>query len=304
MGKFDEGLLFKINNKYYIVSFNNLILANGSRYIPPIFPNNDLPGIVSRNLFLRHRNLFKNIIVIGSTDLAIRTAVITNSTLLVKSGTSNFSKKWIEKARDKGIEIIEVDSINVKKFGKKLKIYYLDQEKIVDGIVFSIVKQPRIETVSNLGYEYTFYPNLNIYIPKHDIYGNISENVKIVGGARGIYDELTSYLSGQIIFGKEIDKFTEEIKNSSIYNFYNRNNWKLIDSPYLFGNGYVCECEDIKFKEIMQKINKGYKDVESLKRVTGICTGLCQGKICSYLTGSVTKSDTLITFRSPLYTLW
>ncbi|AWR97339.1 ferredoxin [Acidianus sulfidivorans JP7] len=304
MGKFDEGLLFKIDKKYYIINFKNIIIANGGRYIPPIFPNNDVPGIVSRNLFLKYAKMFKDIIVIGSTDPAIKTAIFKKSDVIVKSGTQNFSKIWLEKAKDNGINIIQTNSISVKRIGKKLKIYYDNNEKIVDGIVYAIVKQPRIEAIANLGYKYTFYPNLSIYMAYHDIYGNITDNAKIVGGARGLYDEEISYLSGKIIYNNDIDQFIEELKNTPLYDFYTHNEWKPIDSPYVFGNGYICECEDIKSEEVQEKINKGYKDVESLKRTTGICTGYCQGKICSYLAGSLIKSNTLITFRSPLYILW
>lgn len=45
----------------------------------------------------------------------------------------------------------------------------------------------------------------------------------------------------------------------------------------------------------------GYDNVELAKRVGGIGLGECQGKVCTYVTGSVLSSQKLITFRSPLY---
>lgn len=305
IGKYDEGLVFRLNKKYYIIKSRNLIIATGSRYIPPVFPNNDLPGIVSRRMYLKYRNLFKDPIIIGSTDLAIRTALVQRSTLLVKSRTAHFSKQWIERAEEKGIEIIEVNNIFVKRNGKKLKINYDGVEKDVDSIVFSIVRQPRIEPIANLGYQYTFYSPLHIYVPKHEIEGTVTENTKIVGGARSLYDEKLSYLSGKIIYGKEVDEFIGELKKTYMYDFYTNSKNSKDESPYFFGNdGYICECEDIGVKEVLKKLAKGYTDVESIKRVTGACTGYCQGKVCSYLVGSLTRSNNLITFRTPLYSLW
>lgn len=306
IGKYDEGLVFRINKKYYVIKYKNLVIASGSRYIPPVFQNNDLPGIVSRRLYLKYKNIFERIIVIGSTDLAIRTALPKSAIILYKSGTANFSKIWLEKAENMGIELVGVNKILVKRSGKKLKINYDGTEKEADAIVFAINRQPRIEILSNIGYEYTFYSPVHIYLPIHDVDGTISETTKVVGGARGLYDEILSYLSGKIIYGNDLDEFLEGLKNTYLYNFYNSSyvNQHMSVSPYFFGDGYICECEDITSKEVIDKISKGYKDVESIKRLTGASTGYCQGKICSYLLGSLTTSNSLITFRSPIYPLW
>ena len=42
----------------------------------------------------------------------------------------------------------------------------------------------------------------------------------------------------------------------------------------------VCRCEDITEREILDAIERGYDDIESLKRYLGIGTGPCQGKNC------------------------
>ena len=42
----------------------------------------------------------------------------------------------------------------------------------------------------------------------------------------------------------------------------------------------VCPCEDVTTGEIEHAIEKGYRDLESVKRYTGFGTGMCQGKQC------------------------
>ena len=42
----------------------------------------------------------------------------------------------------------------------------------------------------------------------------------------------------------------------------------------------ACRCEDVTVHEIEVAIERGHKDIESLKRYTGFGTGWCQGKQC------------------------
>jgi len=43
----------------------------------------------------------------------------------------------------------------------------------------------------------------------------------------------------------------------------------------------VCRCEDVTEKEILQAMDEGFDDVETLHRYTGLGTGPCQGKYCA-----------------------
>jgi bacterioferritin-associated ferredoxin len=45
----------------------------------------------------------------------------------------------------------------------------------------------------------------------------------------------------------------------------------------------VCRCEDVTLHELTAAMDRGYKDIESVKRYTGFGTGWCQGKWCHAL---------------------
>lgn len=49
---------------------------------------------------------------------------------------------------------------------------------------------------------------------------------------------------------------------------------------------FVCTCEDVTVDDVRHAIEKGYRDIESVKRYTGFGTGMCQGKNCM---GTVAK---------------
>ena len=42
----------------------------------------------------------------------------------------------------------------------------------------------------------------------------------------------------------------------------------------------VCACEDVNDVELREAVAAGCRDLESLKRYTGLGTGPCQGKSC------------------------
>jgi bacterioferritin-associated ferredoxin len=42
----------------------------------------------------------------------------------------------------------------------------------------------------------------------------------------------------------------------------------------------VCRCEDVTLHELEAAMERGYRDIESVKRYTGFGTGWCQGKWC------------------------
>ncbi len=56
----------------------------------------------------------------------------------------------------------------------------------------------------------------------------------------------------------------------------------------------VCPCEDVTVEDVQGAIEKGYCDMESVKRYTGFGTGICQGKSClSAVAGLLHRSGKL-----------
>jgi len=54
----------------------------------------------------------------------------------------------------------------------------------------------------------------------------------------------------------------------------------------------VCRCEDLTENDIVKAIREGYRDIESLKRITGFGTGPCQGKGCTLAVMKILARET------------
>jgi len=55
---------------------------------------------------------------------------------------------------------------------------------------------------------------------------------------------------------------------------------------------FVCRCHDVTESDIKAAIKSGYDDLETLKRITGVTTGHCQGKTCLSITMGILREIT------------
>lgn len=46
------------------------------------------------------------------------------------------------------------------------------------------------------------------------------------------------------------------------------------------GKIVLCRCEDMTLADLEHSVERGYRDIEEVKRYTGFGTGPCQGKEC------------------------
>ncbi|AKA75053.1 (2Fe-2S)-binding protein [Saccharolobus solfataricus] len=305
LGKFDEGIGFLTKDKILMVRAKRVFLATGGRYIPPIFDGNDIPGIISKNLYLRYGNRITKAIALGNSDDIIKVLFKVEKRVIINNGVLFLSKYYKELIDELGVEIINTNNLKVKREkGGMLKIITNERSFDSNILVYAIVKQPKIDHSYNIGIPYNFSEYFHIYMPIHSIEGKTNDNIYIVGGMRGISDEYTSFLSGKTAVNeKYLDEFINNLKDYTyIYDYYYQKNPKENPSPYIYGNkGYVCECEDITLSEVNRQVGRGFSKVEEIKRTIGLGTGECQGKLCTYSLGSFLGDRQLITFRTPLY---
>lgn len=55
---------------------------------------------------------------------------------------------------------------------------------------------------------------------------------------------------------------------------------------------YICRCEEVTEEEIRQAIAEGAATVTGVKRRTGACMGLCQGRTCRRLIVNMLARET------------
>src|SRR5207253_377658 len=54
----------------------------------------------------------------------------------------------------------------------------------------------------------------------------------------------------------------------------------------------VCRCEDVTLGDIQHAVSLGYRDIEEVKRYTGLGTGPCEGKECMALCAMLLAKNT------------
>ena len=54
----------------------------------------------------------------------------------------------------------------------------------------------------------------------------------------------------------------------------------------------ICRCQEITDKEIREAIEDGARSIDGVKRRTGACMGLCQGRTCRKLITSIIAQQT------------
>ncbi|HEY6238197.1 MAG TPA: (2Fe-2S)-binding protein, partial [Thermoplasmata archaeon] len=55
---------------------------------------------------------------------------------------------------------------------------------------------------------------------------------------------------------------------------------ELLHGPRSRDKWIVCPCEDVLLTEIEDASRRGFRGIEVVKRLTGVGTGLCQGRYC------------------------
>ena len=55
---------------------------------------------------------------------------------------------------------------------------------------------------------------------------------------------------------------------------------------------FVCYCEDVLAKDVVQGVDEGFRDVQMLKRYSTVTMGPCQGKMCHKRFAEILSQET------------
>jgi len=293
IGSYEEGKYVIAGNKVIEVAPEApLIYSGGSEAPPPITKNNDLPGVISASycLELLSSGSFKpnKIAVIGSNSWAVRVA---------EELSSRGIKTYLISVRKiseevKGAEVIESNSVWFEGDSRVRYVKTNSRRIEVDAVVSAIEEYPVATPLYAVGYE----PCLSmrdVIVPllKLDF---IKEKDLIIpaGSVLGLSSIDFSIKSGEcaaVLAAKEMGKVDESDVKS-----YCDKVLKTLDSSYKCSSSlnerpevwisgeteglqFVDIDEDITLKDIIEAWKKGYRDMESIKRATGLGTGLDQG---------------------------
>lgn len=290
-------------DKMYIFENNDL---------PNIFTTSGILKLVN----LYHVKPFGDGVIIGSNGLAIKLAYeLIQSGVKIKAVAEIneiMNKDNASKLQELGVEVYAnhtIDKAEGTKGVKRATLIQIDKDgKKIEGtsikincnfICIASYPQPTFELISQAECKMNYSAERGGFIPNRDEYLSISPNIYVVGDAGGICHFNLKILEGRLAgisaainagsqqkglidLREDLVKYIEkEMMNLPIeYTLGAKKEDLIIKHNKNLGKSFICFCLDILEKDIVDSVKEGYRDIEEIKRYTGIGTGICQGKRC------------------------
>ena len=274
-----------------------VVVATGAVEIPPVFENNDLPGIMLASGVQRMLHLFGvkpgyRAVVVSANRRALQTALdMLDAGISVKSvadmrqeadedlvealqakGVSVFTGATIESAEGRGrVESVIVDTSSGQ------KTFHCDLLVVGAGFM------PANGLIYQAGGRFTWNDDLKEFLP-----GKLPQNLFVAGEVTATH-ELKSIENEGTLAGlqaasacgykvEDSSKLAKEVETAQA----NRSAW----TQFQIGSSdakkqFVCYCEDVTRKDIKVSIEEGYDSMELLKRYSTVSMGPCQGRMCN-----------------------
>ncbi len=304
----------------YILKAKGFIIATGVVDLPCIFRNNDIPGIFSASTVLEMVNRYRvklgeKSLIIGLSQNSLRIAEQLKRSgidvVMVDNSRSQSIQSDLSRVGECIVNVREIEAVGRKCVEKANIIHDDGRDRLeVDFIVCSAFSNPDILILNQLDSRLIYIGGVG-FVPVHDEYMHLKDNIFIAGGVSGSPYSILHLIEGEIaalsaaykLGAKEVEPLIEE-KIKEYRTKLNEMNvkWKnkvfrnsrseLIENssftypPTLFierprRDAFICFCEDITTEDISRTVHeKGYTLLELVKRSLGVCTGRCQGRLC------------------------
>ena len=322
---FYEGNLLGIlcDDRIIKLRAQHIVVTTGSYEIPLVFDGNDLPGVILGTGAQRLINLYG--IKIGKTAI-----VATNNIHgyyvakdLLESGTAitaivdsrpelQNQFNLVNDLKSRGVLILNehtitrshgkgnIDGVTVARL-KEGKTTTQERHFSCDILSMSGGFQAADSILRQVSSEFAYDEILGEMIPS-----DLPTNVYAAGDVTGIHDLRASILQGRLIGAEVLSNLGFNKPNSPHNADSLRNELLEIESDYrinlhetnsvpknlLGSKNFVCFCEDVTSKDIVDGISEGFSDIQTLKRYSTVTMGPCQGKMCLKSFASICSQKT------------
>ena len=285
---------------------NQVVMATGAQESPPVFPNNDLPGIMLSSGALRLTTLYgvspgNQGVIFTNCDDGLRAAIqLLNAGVqahIVVDSRMHHTRAIAEDFRERNVTLLQGWKVVKAEGGKRLKSALLESiregaQRRVDCDFLCLAPNPDPVTalLSQADAKLTYDEILGAMAP-----AQLPDSVYAAGDVTGFRDVEIHLLQGRIAGLKAAvasgasngEDILEDLtaKLALAESVHRR---ELSPSPFRSTVGkrsgrtkrFVCLCEDVTEKDVRQAIAEGFADVQSLKRYSTVSMGPCQGKMC------------------------
>ncbi len=318
-----EGNLLGVRTPHDIVHLRGrqVVVATGAQEVPLTFERNDLSGVTLSTGIRRLINLYgvkpgNTALVVTTNDDAYYAALDmleAGMRIVAVADTRPEYRSDLEAAtilRSRGVLILP-NYCMVRAEGTRTVIGGVVAEIGPDGMTGN-ERQFDCDTIAMSG---GFQPSSALlhqagatFMRDFDVDAEIPvklpESVHAAGDVTAFHDPTISALQGKLA-GKEAslavgasgsDTQLSDLKHSlreSISAY--RRRLLITPAPVDLAAGprqFVCYCEDVLAKDVVQGVEEGFRDVQMLKRYSTVTMGPCQGKMCHKRFTEILASET------------
>ncbi|MFQ5944119.1 MAG: 2Fe-2S iron-sulfur cluster-binding protein [Anaerolineales bacterium] len=308
LGYFDHHWIgAALDDRLVKVRTRSLVVATGSREIPLVFENNDLPGIMLPSAVQRLIRLWgvrpgERAVVVSANRHGLSAALDLAEADVELAAVADLRAQpdpdLVAELADRGIEVSPGASIQSAEGRRQVERAWLrfgseDQARAIecDLIVAGAGCAPANELLFQSGAKLTWDGSRNEYLPVE-----LPEGMFACGEVAGLHDIERLISSGRTAGGEAAryaGRKTSDSESSTGAVAPNGLPWTV---PPLHGEqagkAFVCYCEDVTRKDLRQTVEEGYDSVELLKRYSTVSMGPCQGKMCNVAVMHACAQDT------------
>jgi sarcosine oxidase subunit alpha len=288
-----------------------VVFATGCHQYPPVFRNNDLPGIMLSRAALRLINLYRvgpgrAGLILTSDDEGYHTAneciqagIQVVAVVDTRSVVPN--SKLLQTVIAAGVEVIKGMTILEAHGSRSVSSVTIgdpcgsDHHRKIqcDAVLLSVGWQPNSALLAQAGCKLEFSEAAGYPLPVRMAPGTL-----VAGEAAGIRQLPAILKSGQIA-----GKGCQEVINGEEASWWKSLQALVVPSGASFsqcvttaadraGKTFVCYCEDVTRADLKQAVEEGFDEIEMLKRYSTVSMGPCQGRMCSRNASAICGVDT------------
>ncbi|HEV2317829.1 MAG TPA: 2Fe-2S iron-sulfur cluster-binding protein [Thermoplasmata archaeon] len=280
------------------VSAARVLVATGAYDANLLFAGNDRPGVMTFEGALAARDLrgdppFRRALVVGGGARAAEVVERFGLHIAAVTAPTSVDGRIAESAAELEIAVHPRTLLVATHGRSRVRGAVLRRrgggERVrlsVDAVVIAVRRLPHVQLFFQAGAKMHWRGAVGAYYPvlRPDLATTVP-GLFAAGESAGFADPVAAEASGvaaaEAVLGREarlsdLPARVAEAGPSEIEGYYR----ELLGVPREGGKSVACPCEDVLLEELHGAHERGYRDIEVIKRYTSLGTGLCQGRYC------------------------
>lgn len=303
IGLYDGGLVGVAQGTTFVrIRAGRIVLATGAAERPLMFDANDRPGVMLASAVLRLAHLHavragRRVVVVTDDDHGWRQAVellaagLTVSTLVdLRPGTPDVGGDEIASLASADVEVLTGATVLGTTGGRRVRALRIraadgtERSLDTDLVAMAARPEPVVTLAAQAGLPLAYEPRLAEWIPSQG-----RADVLVTGHVTGLTDDAL-IAAGGVLAGRLAASGAGapgSAESAEVAEHRARVEAAIEALPEPTPNAmpvgrksFVCLCEDVTAKELVQGVKEGFASLETLKRYSTITMGPCQGKQC------------------------